>query len=355
MKGEIPLDTFDPGLELSVVIPCYNVERWIADCVNSLRSNPTDAIEILVVDDGSTDSTVAICQAIAQEDNRVKIVCQNHVGDPSFVRNVGLDHVGGRYIWFVDSDDHVTDDAVETLLSIIRRSEPDVIRVGQHRYFPDGRESFQTYHYPDGLYAGENTAPIRLDAICSAHALDYSNPRLQSACAAVCSRAFLRKNQIRFVSEREIINEDFLYVLQITYAAQTIYICNQLLYCYVRRPGSLSLAPRPNMFQRKMALWQYYIRPLPKDDQEVAVRLGNFYIDCIYACFTEVCMHSSSWWEAVPQIRSLLRDKQLQQYLWRGPCAIRGWKPRCICMLMRLRLASAMFILYKLMDPPQIH
>ena len=99
---------------ISVVVPIYNVEKYLERCVESLRSQTYENLEIILVDDGSPDGCPAICDAYVKKDARIQVIHQVNAG-LSRARNAGIDIAGGEYIAFVDSDDYVAPDFIESL------------------------------------------------------------------------------------------------------------------------------------------------------------------------------------------------------------------------------------------------
>lgn len=106
---------------VSIIIPAYNAEPWLDDCLASVAAQTMREIEIIVVDDGSTDSTAAIAGVYAENDSRFKVLSKPN-GGLSDARNFGIDHSAGDWLCFVDADDMLRDDAVELLLDGVRRS-----------------------------------------------------------------------------------------------------------------------------------------------------------------------------------------------------------------------------------------
>ncbi len=115
--------------KVSVIIPAYNVERFIAECVNSVREQTYKNLEIIIIDDGSSDRTLDICQKLASEDGRIKIVRNDH-GGVSRARNTGLDNVTGELIVSVDSDDVIVPDMIETLYNKMIETGAEVVACG---------------------------------------------------------------------------------------------------------------------------------------------------------------------------------------------------------------------------------
>ena len=110
---------------ISVIIPVYNVEKYLEKCVNSVINQTYSNIEIILVDDGSTDSSGKMCEELSKMDKRVKVFHKKN-GGLSDARNYGIDKAIGEYICFVDSDDFVTKDMCEILYGDIKKFNVDV-------------------------------------------------------------------------------------------------------------------------------------------------------------------------------------------------------------------------------------
>lgn len=93
--------------KISVIVPLYNVEKYIINCISSLTNQTYQNIEIILIDDGSTDNSGRICKKLAQEDHRI-IYLRKENGGVSSARNLGLQYATGSYIGFVDSDDYIS-------------------------------------------------------------------------------------------------------------------------------------------------------------------------------------------------------------------------------------------------------
>ena len=125
---------------ISVVVPAYNVENYIPDCLESLIGQSFKDIEIIVINDGSTDNTPAIIEKYAKEDKRIRVISQKNSG-LSKTRNVGIDNARGEYIAFVDSDDWVDAEFFEKLYNAATKNDADLAAASILRY----REHSQKY------------------------------------------------------------------------------------------------------------------------------------------------------------------------------------------------------------------
>lgn len=110
---------------ISVIIPIYNVECYLKTCIDSIVNQTYSNLEIILVDDGSPDKCPEICDEYAKKDNRVKVIHQEN-GGLAHARNVGIANSNGEYLTFVDSDDYVSDDYVESLYKGLIESDADI-------------------------------------------------------------------------------------------------------------------------------------------------------------------------------------------------------------------------------------
>ncbi len=113
---------------ISVIVPVYNVEKFLVKCVDSILAQTYTNLEIILVDDGSPDNCPAICDELAKKDNRIKVVHKEN-GGLSSARNAGLDIAKGEYIGFVDSDDFIAQDMYEYLYNLIEKHNVEVAQI----------------------------------------------------------------------------------------------------------------------------------------------------------------------------------------------------------------------------------
>ena len=111
--------------KVSVIVPVYNVEKYLKQCLDSIVDQTLEDLEIVLVDDGSVDSSGTICDEYAKKDSRIEVIHKAN-GGLSDARNVGISKAKGRYIGFVDSDDYIKEDMYEILLNLIKKYDADV-------------------------------------------------------------------------------------------------------------------------------------------------------------------------------------------------------------------------------------
>ncbi|MCS2612160.1 glycosyltransferase [Bacteroides fragilis] len=146
-SGTLPL--------ISIIVPVYNVEAYLHQCLQSILDQTYTNLEIIIVDDGSTDHSPAICDHFAALDARVKVIHKKN-GGQSAARNIGLDTASGEYIGFVDSDDWIDNDMYETLYNLISQYGADISACTHYLEYEDGRptvyrskEEIMTFNHAD--------------------------------------------------------------------------------------------------------------------------------------------------------------------------------------------------------------
>lgn len=120
---------------ISVIIPVYNAEEWLQDALASLQRQTYAGFEAIIVDDGSTDGSAEICREIYLQDSRFRLICQSNAG-VSAARNAGIDEARGEWIAFMDADDMMPPDALETMMTHARKSGAGIVAGGFTRGIP---------------------------------------------------------------------------------------------------------------------------------------------------------------------------------------------------------------------------
>lgn len=127
---------------ISVIVPVYNVESYLNQCIDSILNQELTDFELLLIDDGSTDKSGEICDVYQRQDNRVRVFHKKNGGGASSARNMGLDNAKGEWIAFVDSDDYVTPDYLFDLYDSLKENDIDLV-IQNLSVFKDGTEPYR--------------------------------------------------------------------------------------------------------------------------------------------------------------------------------------------------------------------
>lgn len=141
--------------DISVIIPVYNVENYLGECLDSILNQSFKNLEVICVNDGSTDNSLKILESHAKNDSRVKIISQENNG-PGYARNVGLKYAKGEYVLFVDSDDFISNDSLNDLYNNAVSNNSDLV-LFDNQEFDETENTFKFYSYiPEDYFANVN-------------------------------------------------------------------------------------------------------------------------------------------------------------------------------------------------------
>ena len=204
---------------ISVIIPVYNVEKYLERCLNSALNQTYKNLEIILIDDGSTDASGKLCDEYAKKDKRVKVIHKENGGQSS-ARNVGLDIAKGKYIGFLDSDDWITSDMYEYLYQLMKKEDVDISMCS----FTRNPKKLQLKNDEEFIcrYSGNKIADFfyRLNG----------EPSFYSVWNRLYKREILRKTY--FLENK--ITEDVYFTYQVYERSESIAISNLKKYLYFK-------------------------------------------------------------------------------------------------------------------------
>lgn len=211
--------------KISVIIPVYNTEAYLEECLGSICSQTLEDLEIICVDDGSTDTSPDILRAFAARDGRIRILDRQNSGVAA-ARNAAIDVATGEYIGFVDSDDWIDAAYFETMLGMIEKSGADVVT-----------DTNYAMEYPDPAKRAVSNVPWS-----TPEGMMVPGARVQRQLAPVIftslyRKSFLDGNEIRF--QDLIAGEDIHFTGVANLSAGEVFCFRGPLYHYRQRPGSL--------------------------------------------------------------------------------------------------------------------
>lgn len=223
----------------TIIIPCYNVEKYLEECLDSVCNQSLQNIQILCVDDGSTDHTGEILRNRARTDHRIEVFTQPNLG-VSAARNTGLKHAKGSLVYFLDADDLIDGQGMLERCKKEMGSEIDVL-CGAARTIYDSPDlemefpGFAERYRINSLYRDVLSGP---DAII---ALRKNKEWNVTVALKVYRRSFLEKNRISFLEG--ILHEDALFTFEVLFLAKRVRIVNYSL--YIRRIRKDSIMTQP--------------------------------------------------------------------------------------------------------------
>ena len=211
--------------KISIIIPIYNVEKYLPTCVESILQQTYKNLEVILVDDGSPDRCPVICDELAQKDDRIRVIHQKNKG-LSGARNTGIDNAQGDYLIFVDSDDTVEQTLVEELYTYAEKWNCAIVACGRNYIFEDGQIVCKIAHDESKVYGFEEA----MQEMNSFRLFDMS------AWAKIYRKELFE--DIRFPEGK--LSEDYYIMYKLFDKAQTIGYVAKPLYNYLQRQSSIS-------------------------------------------------------------------------------------------------------------------
>ena len=204
---------------VSVIIPVYNVEKYLRECLDSIVNQTLREIEIICVDDGSTDGSPEILREYGEKDCRITIISQENRGISS-ARNHGADIASGEYFYFMDGDDILERDALSRLYQLSEEKSLDVLYFDGESFFEteelkEIKKNYITYYARKGDYSRVMTGPQML------HEMIAMDEYRSSLCLQFISSVHYRQENLRF--EEGIIGEDNIFTFQCIMPAHRVY------------------------------------------------------------------------------------------------------------------------------------
>lgn len=226
--------------KVSIIVPCYGVEKYLDCCMESLVNQTLKDIEIILVDDGSPDRVPQICDEWAQKDPRIKVIHKKNAG-LGYARNSGLEIASGEYVAFVDSDDYVDIRMYEFLYGNAVANDLDTCYCG-YSYFDGSKETDKVETLKKNtFYKGRENVDKFLFSLIGMPS-NSREDHLINVCVwrAIYSMRIIEKNSLRFISEREISSEDIVFHADYLPHALSVGYIPLHLYKYRYNPNSIS-------------------------------------------------------------------------------------------------------------------
>ena len=222
-------------IECSVIIPVYNVEKYLRKCMDSIIVQKQNSIEIICVDDASTDSSYNILCEYQKKDNRIQIYQFLSNRGLACARNYGCQHAKGKYILFLDSDDRLSEDAIEYLLNIVNKKNYDIVFFGYKSLFENiDIQRHLSKKYPDRILGFEGEWYGK-ELFCE---LFRNGGLALTAWSQMYKKIFLQENKIEFIDG--ILHEDIPYTTKAFLSAEKVYYTDKICYFWLHRADSIT-------------------------------------------------------------------------------------------------------------------
>jgi len=255
---------------VSVIVPVYNTEKYLKECLDSVVNQTLKNIEIICVDDGSTDSSANILDQYAANDNRVRVIHKKNTGYGHSM-NIGMDAATGEYLAIVESDDYIEPEMLETLYHIAVRENVDIVKADFAHVYGDGDNRFKQVcklFWDESIY-NKVFNPADMKDILKSYVAHW---------AGIYRKEFIRNNNIKFNVTPGASYQDAGFWFKAFVLASGIYFSDHVFYMYrqdnpnssVKSKGKIDcicaelqfiynfLKENPSLYKRFICIYHYY-------------------------------------------------------------------------------------------------
>ena len=275
-------------MKYSIIIPVYNVEKYLDKCLDSISKQTYKNFEVIIVNDGSPDNSQKIIDKYLKKDKRFKGYIKDN-GGLSDARNYGIKYVTGDYILFIDSDDFIEKELLSNINNVITTKKYDLVRFSLSTTKENG-EKIKTYHHEDKINKLQEN-----EKICELLKEEFVEPAWLYAYNAT----FFKKNKFKYPKGR--IHEDFGLYLLILSKAKTIFFLDYPGYNYVQRENSIMSNNQYEKIKKRVNDFLYHHLNNQKN-------LGNNVKDKLLLSYSASCTISKG---------RELNDEDLDEYLYK--------------------------------------
>ncbi len=256
---------------VSVIVAIFNVEKYLERCLESIAQQSYKNIEVILVDDGSTDSSPKICDEWEKKDNRFRVIHKIN-GGLADARNAGLKASNGNYVCFVDGDDYIERSLVKSTLKKASGCDADVVVFSNYEVNSNGEKTAHYFSSTRKSFSGKDVMNVLFNKCIGTLPTSKTDYDIGfSPWGRLCKRKVLIDNNIYFKSERKLIYEDLMFLLDLTPVLKKVEILNEPLYDYCNNAGSLTRKYDPTRFERIKEQY-YYLKNTKKYYNEIFVK-----------------------------------------------------------------------------------
>lgn len=272
MEPEFPL--------ISVIIPIYNVEDYLEQCINSVCTQSYENLQIIIVDDGSTDNSLSVCKKYQERDRRVEVLHKENGGQTS-ARKAGLRTAAGEYVSFVDGDDWIDRDTFEKIIPYL--SEPvraDIVAYGCIEEYPE----YKNYRYNtvgEGLYTEKKLENLKRSILMDDNF--FESNMLPHLCDKVIKKELMTECLGRVPNEITF-GEDAVSTFLCMIKAKSIYVWSMAPYHYRQREGSMVREQKELPLCNFQSIYRTMINAIDQyEELEQQIKLYLFFTLCLKA------------------------------------------------------------------------
>lgn len=303
---------------ISIIVPVYNVEKYLDRCLESIINQTYRNLEIILVDDGSLDTCPEKCDNWAKKDNRIKVIHKKNAG-LGMARNTGIENASGKYLYFCDSDDYIDLETLSKIYKSAKDNDADIVTFGINHVLSNGKiEKVEIPNYIKKVYKNEEVIEELLPNLISYDPVNKINYNLfMSANTSLYSMKMIKESNWKFVSEREIISEDIYSLLDLYSHVKTAVILPETLYFYCENMASLTHVYRCDRYEKLKYFYDMCIKKSNElqYNEEIKSRLMYPYIANTIAALKMIVTSNCKFNDKRKEFKKIITDNHFQKII----------------------------------------
>lgn len=323
-----------PAPSLSIIVPVFNVERYLHECVNAILAQRFTEFEVILIDDGSPDGCPEICDAYAKQDPRVQVIHQANEGPQSACIR-GLRMSRGKYIGFVDSDDWIDPGMYADMMAEIELSHADIVQCGLRCV---GSTSSSDLGTPKETRVFDKDAVRRDLAPRLLTFYQYEDPLVRPARGNKVFRRDLLVRNTGYCDTGIRFGEDMNIVLPALLDASTVICLPRCYYNYRANESSITRSPKPGLWSQNRLLFAAIDKVCADKSLDLQPYAHGYFNYMVLITIINYGVTPQSYAESISGIRAVLRENPARGSLPQLAVSSMGWTPRAVHLLLRLHL-----------------
>lgn len=329
---------------ISVIVPVYNVEKYLNECILSLINQTYKDIEVIMIDDGSSDSSGQICEEYAKEYNNFFAFHKKNAG-LGMARNTGLEHINGHYVVFLDSDDYLEPNFIEVLYNEMIKNKVDMCK-GGFRRITDQKDIKSIRKYKNEVYPKEKAKKILIPRMIGSSPDKHDSIEM-CVTGAIYNADIIKAHNLKFPSERELISEDLVFNIDYMQYASGACTIDYIGYNYRINISSLTKSYRSDRFDACKVFYLAMKDKLNKlgYDNNTLYRLQRLFFVYIRMCISQERSNVSSndRKKSIKIIDKICDDNVVRDCIKKYPVSKLGIKQSLFLNLINKRAAKLLY------------
>lgn len=336
---------------VTIVLPIYNVEKYLERCINSVVNQTYKNLEIILVNDGSTDRSPELCEKWVNKDKRIIVIHKENSG-AGLARNTGIENAHGEYIYFFDSDDYIDLYTIEKLYNLAKQTQADLVLFGSYKVNEKNKIIKKLIPTtPRTIYEGNEIQSILLPEILAADPITKISANLSiSAWSCFYSTEVIKKTKWKFVSEREYISEDLYSLLLLYKDIKKIAILKEGLYYYYTNTLSFTQTFRKDRYEKTKHCYDSCVELCDKlnYNQEIKERLKYRHIANVLGCLKGIITSNNSKKEKKEMIKYIIHDIHFQNIIYNISLNNESTSRFLLFKAMRKKMTNSVYLFLKM-------